>query len=172
MSAYAALFGARVRMLLQYRAAAFAGVITQLAFGLIRIMILEAFYLHSTGTHPMTRGEVVDYIWLSQATLMLLPIWIDGEIRGMVRSGTVVYELTRPVDLYTFWYARALASRLAPVMLRAVPLLLLAGLIFNLRPPRLGRGGSRLPDRPLRCSSALRSDLDPIEHHRSVDDRR
>ena len=135
MSAYVALFSARVRMLLQYRAAALAGVGTQLVFGLIRIMILQAFYLNATGVQPMSGAEVVDYIWLSQATLTLLPIWIDGEIRGMVRSGTVVYELTRPVDLYAFWYARALASRLAPVMLRAAPLLLLAALIFDLRPP-------------------------------------
>jgi ABC-2 type transport system permease protein len=135
VSAYVALFSARVRMLLQYRAAALAGVGTQLVFGLIRIMILQAFYLNATGVQPMSGAEVVDYIWLSQATLTLLPIWIDGEIRGMVRSGTVVYELTRPVDLYAFWYARALASRLAPVMLRAAPLLLLAALIFDLRPP-------------------------------------
>ena len=47
----------------------------------------------------------------------------------------MAYELVRPLDLYAYWYARSVASRLAPALLRAVPIIALALLFFDLRPP-------------------------------------
>jgi ABC-2 type transport system permease protein len=132
---YWAVISARFRMLLQYRAAAIAGFATQIFWGWIRVMIFEAFYRSSSAAQPMTVQEVVNYVWLGQAMLMLLPMQLDGEIRAMVRSGSVAYELLRPLDLYNFWYSRALAGRAAPLALRAIPLLLLAWLFFGLQPP-------------------------------------
>ena len=143
MSAYRAVLSARFRMLLQYRAAALAGMSTQLFWGLIRVMIFEAFYRSSTAIHPMTFPEVVNYVWLGQAMFAMLPWAIDGEIRTMVRSGTVVYELVRPVDLYNFWYSRAIASRTAPTLLRSVPLFAAALLFFGLQlPPSVESAGA------------------------------
>ena len=138
MSAYLAILNARFRMLLQYRAAALAGMGTQLFWGLIRVMIFTAFYRSATGSHPMTLPEVINYVWLGQAMFALLPWVIDSEIRTMVRSGTVVYELVRPVDLYNFWFSRAIASRTALTLLRSVPLFCVASLFFGLQlPPSL-----------------------------------
>ena len=143
MTAHRALLSARFRMLLQYRAAALAGMSTQLFWGLIRVMIFEAFYRSSVAIHPMTYPEVVNYVWLGQAMFALLPWWMDAEIRNMVRSGTVVYELVRPVDLYNYWYTRSLASRAAPTLLRSVPLLTIALLCFGLQlPPTLEAAGA------------------------------
>jgi ABC-2 type transport system permease protein len=86
----------------------------------------------------MTFPEVVNYVWLGQATFAMLPWAIDPEIRTMVRSGSVVYELVRPLDLYNFWYGRGIASRTAPTLLRSVPLLCVAYLFFGLQlPPSL-----------------------------------
>ena len=118
---YRAILSARFRMLLQYRAAALAGLWTQIFFGLVLLMIYEAFYRSTTVRQPMTFAEVVSYVWLGQALLAMLPWNADAEIRAMVRSGAVAYELCRPVDLYSLWYARALAWRTAPTILRAVP---------------------------------------------------
>lgn len=135
MSAYLALLSARFRMLLQYRAAALAGMSTQLFWGLIRVMIFEAFYRSATTAPPMSLSEVIDYVWLGQAMFALLPWMIDRDIRDMIRSGAVVYELARPLDLYWLWYARAVASRTAPTLLRSVPLFVAALLFFGLQPP-------------------------------------
>jgi ABC-2 type transport system permease protein len=135
MTPYAALLSARFRLLLQYRAAAIAGVGTQVFWGLIRMMIFIAFYESSSAAQPMNRGDAVTYIWLGQAMLALLPWNVDTEIRAMVRSGTVAYELLRPLDLYSAWYMRAVAQRTAPTLLRCVPIFLIAGLFFGLRPP-------------------------------------
>jgi ABC-2 type transport system permease protein len=122
-------------MLLQYRAAALAGCATQLFWGIIRMMIFAGFYAASTAAQPMTYAEVVNYIWLGQATILLTIIGSDAEVRDMIRSGAVVYEMARPVDLYRLWYCRALAGRVAPLLLRMLPIFLVAVLCFGLSLP-------------------------------------
>ncbi|MCC2672554.1 MAG: putative transporter permease protein [Armatimonadetes bacterium] len=138
---YRAILAARFRTLLQYRAAAAAGFATQLFWGFIRVMIFEGFYRSSSAPQPLTLPEVITYIWLGQAMLLVLPWNIDSDLRTMIRSGGVVYELLRPLDLYSLWYTRALAMRTAPMLLRAVPMLLLAGAFLGLqRPPSFAAG--------------------------------
>ncbi len=135
MRAYGALISARFRMLLQYRAAAAAGIGTQLFFGLVIVMIYEAFYRSSRAPQPMSYRDIVTYVWLGQAFLGMLPWNVDAEIRAMIRSGAVAYELLRPLDLYAVWYCRALAWRTAPTLLRAIPVFIVAGLFLGMRPP-------------------------------------
>jgi ABC-2 type transport system permease protein len=135
MRGYLALTAARFRVLLQYRAAAIAGIATQLFWGLIRMMIFLAFYSSSTRVQPMSRADMVTYIWLGQAMLGLLPWNFDNEVRNMLRTGAVAYELVRPLDLYAHWYCRAFAQRVAPTLMRSVPLFLVAMLWFGMRPP-------------------------------------
>ena len=56
------MVAARFRALLQYRAAALGGLFTQTFFGLVRIMILQAFYAAATVGAPMALPRVVGYI--------------------------------------------------------------------------------------------------------------
>jgi len=135
MKPYWAILSARFRMLLQYRAAAVAGLATQVFWGLIRMMIFGAFYASTTAAQPMSYAQVVTYIWLGQALLRMILWGYDVDVRNMIRSGTLAYEMLRPVPLYWFWYARSMASLMAPTLLRAVPMLILAGLFFGLGPP-------------------------------------
>ena len=108
MSAYRALVSVRFRMLLQYRTAAFAGFVTQLFWGAIRLMILAAFYAAATRPQPISLPELIPYVWLGQALLGLLPWNVDQEIAASVRTGGVAYEMLRPIDLYLNWFARTL----------------------------------------------------------------
>lgn len=135
MSAYVALFKARLRMGLQYRAAALAGFGTQLFWGLIRLMIFDAFFRSSVTPQPITYSQTVDYLWLTQALLLILPMRLEGEIQQMIRTGAVAYELARPTDLYWFWFFRSWAGRTASILLRAGPLYLIAWLFFGLKAP-------------------------------------
>ena len=138
---YAAVVSARFRVLLQYRAAAIAGLWTQIFFGLVLIMIYEAFYRSSTAAvQPMTFAQLVSYVWLGQALLATLPWNVDGDLKALIRSGAVAYELCRPIDLYGLWFARAAAHRTAPAVLRAVPLAAFAMFVL----PLLGLGAWRL----------------------------
>lgn len=139
MSGYLAIVAARFRSLLQYRAAALSGLFTQTFFGLVRIMILRAFYAASaTAAAPMALPHVTGYVWLGQATLLLIPWRGDEDVTEQIRTGNVVYELTRPLDLYGLWFARALAWRTAPVMLRMLPMFVLAMLVIPIFVPEWG----------------------------------
>lgn len=99
------------------------------------IGVYTAFYHSSKSTQPIALSDLVTYLWLGQATFVLQPWGVDGDIAGMIRSGNVVYELLRPVDLYSLWYGRALAMRTAPTIVRGVPMFIIAGLFFGMRAP-------------------------------------
>jgi ABC-2 type transport system permease protein len=137
MNSYLALFSARARLLFQYRTAALAGLATQLFWGMMKVMILTAFYESSSTTTqaPITLHEAITYIWLSQCLLSLLPWNLDREIEQLVRSGNIVYELIKPLNLYWYWFSRAAALRSVPGTLRALPVAIFAGLFFGFSPP-------------------------------------
>jgi ABC-2 type transport system permease protein len=129
---YVAIVSARFRMLLQYRAAALAGLWTQIFFGMVLITIYESFYRSTAAVQPMTLAQLVSYVWLGQALLAMLPWNADPELRAMINTGAVAYELCKPVDLYSYWYARAIATRTAPTLLRAVPMTIFSMLVLPL----------------------------------------
>lgn len=135
MRSYSAVIRARLRTLLQYRAAALAGITTQFFWELIQVMVYAAFFSSSRVSQPMSYQQTVSYLWMIQAMLLLMPWRIDPEIAAMIRDGRVAYELAKPSDLYWLWYARVLASRLAPLLLRAPPVLIIAMLFLGLQPP-------------------------------------
>ncbi len=141
MRPYTAVLGARFRMLLQYRAAAFAGFGTQLFWGAIKLMILGAFFAANHHASPMSLPQIVAYVWLGQALLGLLPWNVDAELQEKMMNGAVAYELLRPVDLYAFWYARTVALRTATTFLRMIPMIVSAGFLL----PLIGLGTWALP---------------------------
>ena len=134
--AYLTVFRARFRTLLQYRAAAWAGFGTQTFFGLVRVMIFTGFYASTTESMPFSFEQMMSYVWLGQCLFALIPFRHDAEINSMIRTGNIAYELVRPVRLYPYWFARAVAGRTAPVLLRALPMVVVSAGIF----PLIGAG--------------------------------
>ncbi|MCC6580128.1 MAG: ABC transporter permease [Phycisphaeraceae bacterium] len=139
---YAAIGLTLFRTLLQYRAAALAALSTQIVFGWIIVMVYEALYASRRGDAGMPLEQVITYVWLGQAFLGNLPWGVDKAVAVMMRDGSVGIELCRPVDLYTAWYARLLAIRMGPTLLRAVPMFILAMLFFGMKPPVSVAGGA------------------------------
>jgi ABC-2 type transport system permease protein len=135
MSPYVAVFAARFRVLLQYRAAALAGLGTQVFWGLVRVAIFTGFYHSTTVAQPLAEADVVTYLWLTQALLLLLPWRPDPDVATLVLTGQVAAELVRPVDLYGFWYARAMAQKTAPALLRCLPMVVIALAVFGMGLP-------------------------------------
>lgn len=141
---YLAILSARFQLVLQYRAAALAGFVTQCWWGAMNVMVFAAFFAGARGGHtPMSFGQTVSYVWLGQAFLMFLPWYADPEIADMVRTGAVAYERLRPVDPWTWWFVRALAWTAARIAPRALLMFAAAGVAMPLL--GLGRWGLRLP---------------------------
>lgn len=130
MRGYFSMFRMRLIAGMQYRAAAWAGVATQFFWGFMYIMIYSAFYRSSSAPPPMQFRELSSYIWLQQSFFSLIILYrVDGELMDSITSGYVSYELCRPYRLYFFWYARTMAVRLSDMMMRCLPLLVIASLL-------------------------------------------
>lgn len=130
MREYYSLFKMRLLKGLQYRVAAFAGVLTQFFWGFMYIMIFEAFYKSTNNPQPISFRELIQVIWLKQAFLVFIMLWFrDNELLNHITNGTIAYELLRPIDLYRLWYAKLIAQRLSGAMLRFFPILFIAILL-------------------------------------------
>lgn len=123
---YLAMLRVRCSTLLQYRAAAFAGFLTQLFWGFFKVMLFTSLYMQNTSPteHPLTLEQTIGMIWLAQMLLGILPWNVDREIEHQIRTGQVAYELLRPINLYSLWFTRSLAMRLIPTLLRSIPFII------------------------------------------------
>lgn len=127
MNAYRAVFRLRLQMGLQYRTAALAGLVTQFFWGLMLIMLYDAFYSQATTQPDISFSQLVNYLWLQQAFLALVMLWFrDSELFNLITSGNIAYELCRPCRLYGFWFAKLAAQRLSAAAMRSIPILAVA----------------------------------------------
>jgi ABC-2 type transport system permease protein len=139
MIAYYSLFKMRLLKGLQYRVAALAGVTTQFFWGFMYIMIYEAFYKSTAAAQPISLHQLIQVLWLQQGFLVFFMLWYrDNELINLITNGNIAYELCRPIDLYSFWYAKLIAQRLSGALLRCFPILIVAALLpapYNFTPP-------------------------------------
>lgn len=142
MRPYLAIFRMRFVAGLQYRVAALAGISTQYAWGFMLLLSFHSFYRADPAAFPMSFPQLSSYIWLQQGLLAMFMLWFyEADILDAIRSGSIAYELARPMDLYNRWFAQATATRLSRTLLRCVPVFLVAFLLpapYGLRlPPNL-----------------------------------
>lgn len=127
MTSYLSYFKLKFITGLQYRAAALAGISTQFFFGFVYISVYVAFYESGSSNLPMQLNELISYVWLNQSLYSLIYLWYkDREILNMIKTGNIAYELLRPQDLYLMWCHKILGERLSRVVLRFLPVILVA----------------------------------------------
>lgn len=127
---YLAAFATRFLLMLQYRAAAIAGFMTQCWWGGIKVMIYAAFYNASPAAQdaPISLSQVITYTWLAQGFLALAPWSCDPDVALAMRTGSVSHDRLRPVDAYSLWYARAAGWMTSRAVPRAALMLAAAGI--------------------------------------------
>ena len=81
MRSYISFFKMKLIHGLQYRAAAYAGVATQLAWGFMYIMLYQTFYGSNPKAAPMEFSSLSSYIWLQQAFLALFMTWFLEQVK-------------------------------------------------------------------------------------------
>ncbi|MHA7964442.1 ABC transporter permease [Paenibacillus sp. CAU 1782] len=142
LKAYASLWRIRFINGLQYRAAALAGIATQLFFGFVFMMIFMAYYENSGASPDLSIQQLVTYVWLQQMFVAFIMLWYrDNELFSMITGGNIAYEMCRPVNMYLFWFVKLLAQRMASALLRSIPIMLVV--FFLPKPYRMS-----LPDSP------------------------
>lgn len=124
MKKYFAIFRIRFIHGVQYRIVVFSLIFTGFLWGMMLVLAYSAFYRTNPAAFPMTLSQTVSYMWLQQAFLILFSVvFADDEIESSIESGSIAYELVRPADLYTRWFFRASAGRVAFTVFR-LPLLI------------------------------------------------
>jgi ABC-2 type transport system permease protein len=141
LAPYLSPFAARFQLVLQYRAAAVAGFVTQCWWGSLKVMVLTAFY--GSAPAPLSLAQAISYIWLVQG-LLALSYWnADPELIQGVRTGAIALDRLRPLDTYWYWYARVAAWIVARALPRLTLMVALAAFVlpacglaqWSLRPP-------------------------------------
>lgn len=126
MKKYLAFFKLRFITNLQYRSSAIAGICTQFFFGLLFIMVYLKFYETGSKNVAMSLDQTVTYLWLQQALFSLIYFYHrEKEILAMIKNGDVAYELCRPGNVYIKWFIRIYATRLANVLMKFLPIIMI-----------------------------------------------
>src|SRR3954468_3327703 len=88
-----------------YPWATVAGVFTNTVFGFLQAYILLAIYRHRTNVGGYDAADTVTYVWLVQALLMTVYSFTWRELADRIRDGSIVTDLSRPLDPQRYWLA-------------------------------------------------------------------
>ena len=114
MKTYLAIFRIRFIHGVQYRIVVFPRLLTGFLWGLMTVLAYMAFYRANPENFPMELPQLVSYMWMQQVLLVLFAVvFSDSEVESSVEKGTIAYDLLRPADLYSRWFSRACANRVA-----------------------------------------------------------
>jgi ABC-2 type transport system permease protein len=134
---YAAVAATSFRRATTYRAAALAGLLTNLFFGFVRSFIFIAVYSGSgserIGGYDLQ--QAITYAALTQALIAPLLVFGWYELMATIRGGDIAGDLSKPVDFYNLWLARDLGRAAVAVLFRGVPVLLAFQLVWDLAWP-------------------------------------
>lgn len=120
---------------LTYRAAALAGLVTNLFFGLVRAEVLVALYGEREQVAGLSVQDAITYTGLTQAVIVYLSIFGWFELMNAVHQGEVAADLLKPMRLFTFWLAQDLGRALVGLLLRGLTVMFVYALIFDLTYP-------------------------------------
>jgi len=120
-----------------YRAATLAGVFTNTVFGFIQAAVLLAVYASREEVGGFDASEALTYAFLTQGLLAPVDAFNASatEIGARIRTGDIVTDLYRPVDLQGYWLAMNLGRAAFHALARGVPPFVVGALAFDLALP-------------------------------------
>jgi ABC-2 type transport system permease protein len=122
---------------LTYRTANFAGLITNLFFGLLRASVMVALYQGRGVIEGISLPGAVTYTGITQAAIGYLSLFSWWEVIKSVYTGDIATDLLKPMNFYLYWLAQDTGRSLAQFLLRSVPLVAAYALVYPIEFPRL-----------------------------------
>jgi ABC-2 type transport system permease protein len=120
----------------QYRTATLAGAVTNSVFGLLRAGITTSAVASAGGRiGGYDTAAVLAYAWLSQAVIAPVHVFGWTDVADRIRTGDLVTDLSRPVDLQLQFLAADLGRAAYVLLPRGLPPLIVGGLTFGLALP-------------------------------------
>jgi ABC-2 type transport system permease protein len=102
-------------------------IAARFAWGIMEIFAFSAFYKANPAAFPITFSQTVSYLWMQEILLTLFAVvFQDGDIYSSLESGSIAYELVRPMSLYGRWFCQSAANRISFTLLNCAPAFLIA----------------------------------------------
>src|SRR5690606_32841224 len=124
-----------LRRHLTYRAATWAGLATNVFFGLLRAVVMVALFAGEGMVAGMTLQDAITFTGLSQAVIAYLSIFGWYEVMNSVYTGEVAVDLLRPLGYFRFWLAVDLGRALVALVLRGASVMLIYALFVDIAVP-------------------------------------
>jgi ABC-2 type transport system permease protein len=146
---YAALVAAGFRRYATYQQATVAAIFTNVVFGFLRSYVLLAAAGRTGFAAGYDDSRLLTFVWVGQGLIGTVQLWAPPELGERIRTGEVVSDLLRPVDLVWQQLASDIGRCGYAALTRFVGPLLAGALAFDLYAPR------RLATYPLFAVSVL-----------------
>ncbi|TLN14562.1 ABC transporter permease, partial [bacterium] len=124
------------RQQLTYRTAMWAGLATNLFFGMLRVAVLVALYNGQESVNGLSAQAAVTFAGLTQAMIMFLSLFGYFEIMESVSSGAVAGDLIRPVNYYQLWLGKDLGRSIVNLVVRGILFFAIFALFFRILTPQ------------------------------------
>ena len=135
---YFTVLGGTFRRYSTYRVATAAGVFTNTVFGFILSYTFIALWSERPRLGGYEQPQALTFVWTGQALLAAVALMGGGaqeDFEARIRSGDVVVDLYRPVDLQVWWLAADLGRAAFQLLGRGILPMLVGALVFELALP-------------------------------------
>lgn len=130
------LVAAGFRQQSAYRLAALAGLVANVTFGFLKVAVLFATVEAAGGEiSGYDVGTMSAYVWLSQGLLGSINVFGRTEVAERIRTGDVVVDLLRPVDVHAAAVATEVGKGLFALLPRGVPSVLIGAVVVGMSLP-------------------------------------
>ncbi len=119
-----------------YRAATFAGVVTNTVFGFIRAYVFVALFRGRGDVGGFDLRDTLTFVFVGQGMMLVTYLWGWWEIALGIRSGAIVTDFSRPIDYQLYWMTQDLGRAVYHAIFRGIPPFVLGALVFSLRLPQ------------------------------------
>lgn len=136
---YAEVARTAFRRFATYRGATAAALFTNLVWGVLLTTVVSAVIRNRGGAavDGYDRADLVTQVWLTQGLIGVVNVFNRApDLSERIRSGDVVVDLYRPVDLQAWWGAVDAGRAAYETLVRLVPPMLV-GQVFGARWPAL-----------------------------------
>ncbi|GAA3833534.1 ABC transporter permease [Nocardioides panacisoli] len=119
-----------------YLAAAFGGLVANTTFGLLKVALLFATVRAAGGSlQGYDVATMSTYIWVSQGLLGSVNLFGRIDIADRIKSGDVVVDFLRPVDVHGAAVVTEIGKSLFALIPRGIPSVLIGALVVGMSLP-------------------------------------
>ena len=120
---------------LAYRMALWAGLATNLFFGVLRAVLLIALYNGQPEVNGLPMSSALVYVGLTQAMIAFLTLFGSMDLMNTIYTGAIGADLLRPVSFFIYWLGRDLGRSLVNLLGRGVLFMFLYNFFYPVSVP-------------------------------------